>query len=64
MDGLKFELSYDTPDAIISNNKRCLFFFITTSKYGSNYLWKYIEVDKQKEPFYSQAISAEILDRF
>ena len=68
MDGLKFELSYATPDAIISNKpiimKDAFFSFIASSKKGSDYLWKYIEVDKQKEPLYSQAISAEILDKF
>jgi len=65
---MEFELSYDTPDAVISNNqiiiKDAYFSFIAISKKGSNYLWKYIEVDKQKEPFYDKIIPAEILDKF
>lgn len=65
---MELELSYDTADAQIENNsiviKDAYFSFIAISKKGSNFLWKYIEVDKQKEPFYDSIIPAEILDQF
>lgn len=65
---IELELSYDTSDSIIENNtiiiKDAYFSFIAISKKGSNFLWKYVEVDKQKEPFYDQIIPAEILDQF
>lgn len=64
---IEFELSYDTPDAVIENSKIIIkdayFSFIAISKKGSNYLWKYIEVDKQKEPYYNKIIPKEILDK-
>lgn len=63
----EFELSYDTPDALIEKNKVIIkdayFSFIAVSKKGSNFLWKYIEVDKQKEPYYDAVIPAEVLDK-
>lgn len=65
---VELELSYDTSDAQIENNsiviKDAYFSFIAISKKGSNFLWKYIEVDKQKEPFYDAIIPAEVLDQF
>jgi len=65
---IELELSYDTSESIIENNtiiiKDAYFSFIAISKKGSNFLWQYIEVDKQKEPFYDQIIPAEILDKF
>jgi len=65
---MELELSYDTSDAQIENNsiviKDAYFSFIALSKKGSNFLWKYIEVDKQKEPFYDRIIPTEILDQF
>lgn len=63
----EFELSYDAPDAIIVDKQIIIedayFSFIAISKKGSNFLWKYIEVDKQKEPFYDQIIPTQILDQ-
>ncbi len=65
---MELELSYDTSDSMIENNtiiiKDAYFSFIAISRKGSNFLWQYIEVDKQKEPFYDQIIPAEILDKF
>jgi len=69
IEALKYEieLSYDTPGAIIANNKivieNAYFSFIAISKKGSNFLWKYIEVDKQKEPYYDKIIPVEVLDK-
>lgn len=65
---MELELSYDTSESIIENNtiiiKDAYFSFIAISQKGSNFLWQFIEVDKQKEPYYNQIIPAEILDEF
>jgi len=65
---IELELSYDTSESIIENNtiiiKDAYFSFIAISKKGSNFLWQYIAVDKQKEPYYDQIIPTEILDKF
>ncbi len=59
------ELSHDTPDVVFDENKNALLLdaycsMIAVSKKGSN-IWKYIEVDKQKEPYYNQIIPEDIL---
>jgi len=63
----QFEYSYDTPNAIIDDGKVVIndayFSFIAHCKKGSNFLWKYIEVDKQKEPYYDKIIPVEVLDK-
>jgi len=59
------ELSHDTPDVIFDESNNALLLdaycsMIAVSKKGSN-IWKYIEVDKQKEPYYNQIIPEAIL---
>lgn len=65
---INLEYSYDTSETEIQENSIVIndayFSFIAISQKGSNFLWKYIEVDKQKEPFYDSIIPVEILDRF
>jgi len=65
---VELELSYDTSESIVENNtiiiKDAYFSFIAISQKGSNFLWQYIEVDKQKEPYYNRIIPDEILDKF
>lgn len=61
------ELSYDTPEVHFNPMRNTLtveayYPFIAISKKGSN-IWKYIEVDKQKEPSYGNIISQKILDQ-
>jgi len=63
----RFEYSYDMPGEIVNENKIVIedvyFSFIAHTSKGSNFLWKYIEVDKQKEPLYDKIIPVEVLDK-
>ncbi len=63
------ELSYDTPDVKYDESTQTFFIDAYNSiiaiadKSAKNTIWKYIEVDKQKEPYYAQVIPQNILDQ-
>lgn len=66
---IEFELSYDTNEVITKEDQLVIedayFSFIAIkNKSKASNVWTYIEVDKQKEPFYDSILPSEILDRF
>jgi len=60
-----FELSYDSKCTSESESELMIndahIQFIAISEKGSNFFWQYIEVDRQKLPYYNQIIPEEVL---
>jgi len=66
---IEFELSYDTNEVIAKEDQLVIedayFSFIAIKNKGkASNVWTYIEVDKQKEPFYDSILPVEILNKF
>lgn len=60
-----FELSYDMKCSFETDTELRIedahLQFIAISEKGSNYYWQYIEVDRQKLPYYNQIIPEKVL---